>query len=89
MKVGILTDIHLGAYDEKDEHLDQFADTIQGDCDVLVLSGDLASTDPLETESIPLSLLLLQISSSMKRILLLGILGLLESVSKLLLLQKI
>ena len=50
MKVGVLTDIHLGSYEEKDEQLDQFADSIQGECEVLVLSGDLASTDPLETE---------------------------------------
>ena len=51
MKIGIITDPHLSdENNKKTEDFESFAPNISAHCDVLVVSGDMASTNPHEAE---------------------------------------
>ena len=48
MKIGIITDLHIGHYPEKPEEFREFVSTLR--CDILIISGDISSNDPSQTE---------------------------------------
>ena len=48
MKIGIITDLHIGHYPEKAQEFKRFVESLR--CDILIIAGDISSNDPSQTE---------------------------------------